>query len=73
MSLDFDTVIYALKLAFFGAVISGFLGYSIGKIFSAKKIKNGKRDINNKKNKNADLLIDDLLIKDLEKINKDIE
>ena len=72
MSLDVDTVIYALKLAVFGAVIAGFLGYSIGKIFSAQRRKISPRSAG-KINKNADLLIDDILIRDLDKISKNIE
>ncbi|MDD3013019.1 MAG: hypothetical protein PHC34_04880 [Candidatus Gastranaerophilales bacterium] len=66
MSLDYDTVLYALKLALLGSIVAGFLGYSIGKIFETPHKKSEKFV---KQNKNADLLIDDLLVNDLNTIN----
>jgi len=66
MSLDFDTVLYALKLALLGGIVAGFLGYSIGKIFETPR---RKTDKSMKQNKNSDLLIDDILIGDLNNFN----
>lgn len=70
MSLDFDTVLYALKLALLGSIVAGFLGYSIGKVFETSHKKAEKMM---KTNKNADLLIDDLLVSDLNTVSKEAD
>jgi len=70
MSLDFDVVMYALKLALLGSIVAGFFGYSIGKIFETPRKKNEK---SMRQNKNENLLIDDLLVGDLSNINNDID
>lgn len=68
MSMDFDTVVYAMEIILPAAFVMGSLGYIMGRIFEeAKKNKDGKND--KSKNKiDSDLLIDDLLVDDLEKI-----
>jgi|GEM_PF-1338147 len=70
MSLDFDTVLYALKYAFLSSIIAGFLGYSIGKIFDSPH-KNHEKLM--KTNKKADLLIDDILVNDLDQVSSDVD
>ncbi|MFH0703294.1 MAG: hypothetical protein V2B14_07170 [bacterium] len=68
MSLEPDAVIHALKLSSIGAIISGFFGFFIGKIFETS---NPKKEETEKNKKDSDLLIDDLLINDLDNIDNE--
>ena len=65
MSLDFSTVVYACQVSIPSAVVAGFLGYQLGKIFENPKASPSKQS---KKAKNTDLLIDDLLLDDINKV-----
>lgn len=67
MSLDFDSVFFACKISVTGAIIVGMFGYAIGRIFESGDIV--KQD--KKSKKDSDLLIDDLLINDLNKIEEE--
>jgi hypothetical protein len=66
MSIDLDTVLYACQIAIPGGLISGFLGFLIGRIMenSANKKFSDNKNISSR---NSDLLIDDLLIDDLDR------
>ena len=67
-SMDFETVVYACRMAITGAMVAGFLGYIIGIIFESAKI--SKYSHSKKSKKHSDLLIDDLLVNDLNKVNE---
>ena len=67
-SMDFDTVVYACRMSITGAMVAGFLGYIIGIIFESAKIQ--KHAHSKKSRKHSDLLIDDLLVNDLNKVDE---
>jgi len=68
MTLDMSTFIRVCEVSIPGGICAGILGYMMGKILEAphhsKKSKSSK---NIKNNRPKDLLIDDLLVKDIDK------
>ena len=70
MSIDYYSVLKACKLAIPSAIISGGIGFIIGKILDSAPSQKKK---SKEKLKDRDLLIDDLLIDDLDKITKEIQ
>ena len=63
MTIDFDSVFFALRLSLTGALAAGFFGFHIGKIFEGSNKHHNK---NKKQVKKSKLLIDDILDKDIE-------
>jgi len=72
MSLDYNTVFYACKLAIPASFIAGLFGFMIGKIAESSRGKTNKQTYP-KKNRDPDLLIDDLLVEELKKVESEIE
>lgn len=70
MSLDFDTFVYAVQVTLPAAVVMGFLGYLMGKVFQDSKIRKGS-PAKVKSKGDSDLLIDDLLVDDLSKVSSE--
>ncbi|MDD3150104.1 MAG: hypothetical protein PHV68_04645 [Candidatus Gastranaerophilales bacterium] len=75
-SLDYRVFLYALKVGLSGAFVAGMLGFLMGRILETSVVeKDSKKDSKNKKlklkNQDRDLLINDLLIDELDKISKE--
>ncbi|MEI7473994.1 MAG: hypothetical protein WCK67_04375 [bacterium] len=62
-SLDFDSVIYMLKISIPASFVAWCLGYATGKVFEGASFSFGNDSLNSKKNK--DLGIDDILFDDI--------
>lgn len=67
MSLNFDEVLYACKIAITAAIVAGFLGYLIGKI-----LENARPTKEHHVNKNSDLIINDSLAEEIDKLEGNI-
>lgn len=67
MSLSFDEVLYACKIAITAAIVSGFLGYLIGKI-----LENAKTTKEQRIKKDSDLIINDSLAEEIDKLEGNI-
>ena len=67
MSLGFDDVLYACQISITAAIVSGILGYLIGAI-----LENAKSTRSQSSKKNSDLLINDSLTEEIDKLEGNI-
>ena len=68
MSFDINTLIHALKISLTGAFVSGVLGYFIGTVLEKQSAKPKKKTLTYEN----EGLIDDLLVDDMQQLDKEI-
>ncbi len=68
MSFDINTLIHALKISLTGAFVSGVLGYFIGEVLEKQSFKPKKKTPHYEN----EGLIDDLLVDDMQQLDKEI-
>lgn len=66
-SVGFDTIFKSLSIGGIGAVVTGFIGYYVGKTIESPPKKSIEEAI---EETDSDLLIDDIMLDELKNMNK---